>query len=446
MEMIRSVEIKIWGQRVGAVAPLKDRPGFYEFQYAPAFVRAGVELSPLVMPASINRRYNFQSLANETYRGLPGLLADALPDKFGNALIDAYMANQGVRPQNITTLQRLLYVGKRAMGAIEFAPAFIDCDDKAVATPLQLAHLVEGARHALRGEFTEIAQDIIDVGSSAGGARAKAVIGWKPATNEVVSGQFDVPDGFEHWLLKFDVGNDGVLGYSAGFGRIEFAHYLMAENAGIAMNPCRLLEENGRAHFMTKRFDRDGNTKLHQQSLCGIAHLDFNIPYVHSYDQYFRTVLDMKLGADTLQEAWKRCAFNVVAVNCDDHTKNLGFLLKEGGAWQLAPAFDVCFSHNPAPDKWTRQHQMLVNGKAWDITKQDLLDLADKFDIKQPEEALDRIIDSVGRWPEFAKEADVDSKDVRTITAFQKEQKIEKTISMSVVQELKKPKKSGWER
>ena len=428
MEMVRSVEVRIWGQRVGAVAPLAGRPGIYEFQYAPSFVRTGMELSPQVMPASANRRYSFTTLGEETYRGLPGLLADALPDKFGNALIDAYMEKHSVKAQDVTTLQRLLYVGKRAMGAIEFEPAIADHEAQGVSTPLQLAHLVEGARRALRGEFTEIAQDIIDVGSSAGGTRAKAVIGWKPDTNEVVSGQFDLPDGFEHWLLKFDVGDDRILGYSAGFGRIEYAHYLMADDAGITMNPCRLLEENGRAHFMTKRFDRDGNEKLHLQSLCGIAHLDFNMPYVHGYEQYFRTVLDMKLGADALHEAWKRCAFNVVAVNCDDHTKNLAFLKPQGGEWQLAPAFDTCFSHNPAQDKWTRQHQMLVNGKAWNITKQDLLDLADKFDIRQAKESLDRIIDSVGRWPEFAKKADVAHKDVKAIEAFQKAQKIDKTI------------------
>jgi serine/threonine-protein kinase HipA len=426
MEDVRSVEVKIWGKTVGAVAPLRGRPGFYEFQYAPAFARMGIELSPLMMPVAANKRYSFQGLGTETYRGLPGLLADALPDKFGNALIDAYLASHNVKVEDITSLQRLLYVGRRAIGAIEFEPATNDRADQSVAAPLQMANLVEGARRALRGELDRIAQDIIDVGSSAGGARAKAVIGWKPDTNEVVSGQFDLPEGFEHWLLKFDVGDDGVLGYSAGFGRIEYAHHLMAQEAGVKMNPCRLLEENGRAHFMTKRFDRDGNKKLHLQSLCGFAHLDFNIPYVHSYDQYFRTVLDMKLGADALQQAWIRCAFNVVAVNCDDHTKNLAFLLNDKNQWALAPAYDVCFSHNPGKDKWTRQHQMLVNGKAWNITAQDMLALAAKYGVRNSRMLLSRVIDAVGRWPEFAKDAGVPEKDIKMIGEFQKEQNIQR--------------------
>lgn len=444
MELIRSVEVNIWGQQVGAVSPLARKPGFYEFQYAPAFARSGIELSPLTMPVNANRRFSFQNISNETYQGLPGLLADSLPDKFGNALIDAYMAKHGIKAQDITTLQRLLYVGKRAIGAIEFEPAVKGIVNETTAIPLEMAHLVEGARRALHGEFSKVAQDIIDVGSSAGGARAKAVIGWNSKTNEVVSGQFDLPDNFEHWILKFDVGDDRKLGYTAGFGRIEYAHYLMAVEAGIEMNPCRLMEENGRAHFMTKRFDRDGNQKLHLQSLCGLAHLDFNMPYVHSYDQYFRTVLSLKLGADALRQAWMRCAFNVVAVNCDDHTKNFGFLLNQGGKWELAPAFDTCFSHNPGKDKWTRQHQMLVNDKAWDITRQDLLDLAARYDIRHAKEALDRILDAVGRWPKFAKEADVTTSQMRQIQRYQKEQETGKYLQ--VVVEQAKPAKGKGEQ
>ncbi len=304
------------------------------------------------------------------------------------------------------------------MGALEFEPASQDARNPAMWTPLQMAHLVEDARRALHGEFTQVAQDIIDIGSSAGGARAKAVIGWNPKTREIVSGQFDLPDGFEHWLLKFDVGADGVLGYSAGFGRIEYAHYLMAIEAGITMSPCRLLEENGRAHFMTQRFDREGNRKLHVHSLCGMMHLDFNTPYVHSYEQYLRTVLDLKLGADAIRQAWLRCAFNVATVNCDDHTKNLAFLLDESQGWRLAPAYDMCFSHNPAANKWTRQHQMLVNGKAWDITAEDLIALASKFSIKQPRVLLDAIAEVVSRWPEFAQKTGVPTEDIHRIAAY----------------------------
>jgi serine/threonine-protein kinase HipA len=281
-----------------------------------------------------------------------------------------------------------------------------------------MAHLVEDARHAVRGEFSKIAQDVLDIGSSAGGARAKAVIGWNRHTREVVSGQFDLPAGFEHWLLKFDVGADRTLGYSAGFGRVEFAHYLMASAAGVTMSTCDLLEEGGRAHFMTKRFDRRGNEKVHVHSLCGLAHLDFNTPYVHSYEQYLRTVLDLKLGAQDLEQAWVRCAFNVAAVNCDDHTKNVAFMMDSAGSWSVTPAYDTCFSHNPSAGKWTRQHQMLVGGKAWNISDSDLISLADKFDVRDAKTLLKRIVDAVSRWREFAREVGVPQTEIARIEAY----------------------------
>ncbi len=418
MAEVNVVEVRIWGQPVGAVAPLRGRPGFYEFEYTPAFVKSGLELSPLHMKVTARKRFSFPALNQETFHGLPGLLADALPDKFGNALINEYLTRHGAKAEDITALQRLLYVGHRAMGALEFEPAAAETRGPNVAAPLQMARLVEDARRALRGEFSKIAQDIMDVGSSAGGARAKAVIGWNRNTNEVVSGQFDLPEGCEHWLLKFDLGLDGALSYSAGFGRIEYAHYLMATVAGVEMNECRLLEENGRAHFMTKRFDRHGNQKVHVQTLCGLAHLDFNSPYVHGYEQYLRTVLDLKLGAPALEQAWIRCVFNVAAVNCDDHTKNLAFLLDDSGGWSLAPAYDTSFSHNPAAGKWTREHQMLVGGKAWDIAAVDLIALADKFDVRQPEALLKRVADAVARWPEFARMTGVPKEETARIASY----------------------------
>lgn len=417
MDDVMVVEVRIWGQTVGAVAPLRGRPGFYEFQYSPDFVKSGLELSPLMMKLG-KKRFSFPSLNQETFHGLPGLLADALPDKFGNALIDEYMARHGTKAADITTLQRLLYVGRRAMGALEFEPSSADTRGPAATMPLNMATLVEEARRALRGEFGEIAQDIMDVGSSAGGARAKAVIGWNRKTNEVISGQFDLPNGYEHWLLKFDVGLDGALGYTAGFGRIEYAHYLMAIEAGVTMSESRLLEEGGRAHFMTKRFDREGNKKVHAQTLCGLAHLDFNTPYVHSYEQYLRTVLDLKLGAPALEQAWIRCAFNVTIVNCDDHTKNLAFLMDESGKWRLAPAYDTCFSHNPAAGRWTRQHQMLVAGKGWNITDKDLIELASKFDVRQPKALLKRVTQAVAKWPEFAGKAAVPTTETARIRSY----------------------------
>jgi serine/threonine-protein kinase HipA len=418
MAEVKVVEVRIWEQSVGAVAPLHAKPGFYEFQYAPAFEDSGLELSPLRMKLKTRRRFSFPDLAQDTFHGLPGLLSDALPDKFGNALIEEYLARPGTRTEQITTLRRLVYVGHRAMGAVEFEPAIAETRSPAAIAALDMAHLVEDARRALRGDLGNVAQEILEVGSSAGGARAKAVIGWNPQTNEVVSGQLDLPQGFEHWLLKFDVGADGVLNNSPGFGRIEYAHYLMATEAGVEMSECRLLEEGGRAHFMTKRFDRRGNDKVHVQSLCGLMHLDFNTPYEHSYEQYLRAVLDLKLDAPALEQAWLRCAFNVAAVNCDDHTKNLAFMLDQSGTWQIAPAYDTCFSHNPAAGKWTRQHQMLVGGKAWDITSADLIALAGTFDIRRPVDLLDRVAAAVARWPEFALRAGVARADISRIAAY----------------------------
>jgi serine/threonine-protein kinase HipA len=419
MPDINVVEVRVWGRTVGAVAPLTGRPGFYEFQYAPEFANSGLELSPIEMKLDSRRRFSFPGLASQTFHGLPGLLADSLPDAFGNALIDEYLARHGTSARDITALQRLVYVGRRAMGALEFEPAAAETRSAASVVPLDMAHLVEDARRALRGEFRQIAQEILDVGSSAGGARAKAVIGWNPKTDEVVSGQFDLPPGFEHWLLKFDIGIAGVLNNSAGFGRIEYAHYLMASAAGIEMNECRLLEEGGRAHFMTRRFDRRGNEKVHVHTLCGLMHLDFNLPYVHSYEQYLRAVLDLRLGAPALEQAWLRCAFNVAAVNCDDHTKNLAFILDSAGTWDIAPAYDTCFSHNPAAGKWTRQHQMLVRGKAWDIMEADLVALADGFDIRRPTEVLARLKEAIRHWPEYAGQAGVAATEIARIQAFQ---------------------------
>lgn len=416
---VRAVEVRIWDRTVGAVAPLAGKPGIYEFEYDPAFVATRLELSPLVMPSASRVRYSFATLNIDTYLGLPGMLADALPDRFGNALIDEYLVRHGIAAEQITTLQRLLYVGRRAMGALEFSPPLADSSGAAVIMPLALATLVEDARRALTGKTGEVMQQIIDVGSSAGGARAKAVIGWNATTRAVVSGQFDLAPGFEHWLLKFDVGEDRRLGHTKGWGRIEYAHYQMATAAGITMSPCQLLEENGRAHFMTRRFDRIGNDKLHVHTLCGIAHLDFNTPSVHGYEQYLRTILDLNLGAKALEQAWLRCVFNVAAVNCDDHTKNLAFLMDASGRWSLAPAYDMCFSHNPAADRWTRRHQMLVRGKAWDITAQDVLAMADEFDIRRPAVLLTRVVDAVRQWPRLAKDAGVPSADIKRIGQVQ---------------------------
>jgi serine/threonine-protein kinase HipA len=420
MADILVVEVRLWGERVGAVAPLQGRPGYYEFEYAPAFVRSGIAPSPIKMPPSMGTRYSFPALSLDTYQGLPGLISDSLPDRFGSALIDEYLSRHGISTEDITSLQRLLYLGKRAMGALEFEPAMSTSATAEAAVPLQMAGLVEDARRALRGEVSKVTQHTLYVGSSAGGARPKAVIGWNPKTRSVLSGQFELPPGFEHWLLKFDgVGDDGHLGLMRGFGRIEYAHYLMAIECGITMSECALLEEGGRAHFMSRRFDRRGNEKLHVQTLCGMQHLDFNAPYVSSYEQYFRTVLALNLGAEAIRQAWLRCAFNVMARNCDDHTKNLAFIMDEAGRWILSPAYDMSFSHNPGPDKRTRQHQMLVNGKAQHITRGDLMLVAKQFDVDDAHRLLDRIADVLRQWPRLARDVNVPESEISRIAGLQ---------------------------
>jgi serine/threonine-protein kinase HipA len=363
----------------------------------------------------------FPDLARHSFHGLPGLLADTLPDAFGNALIDAWMARHGVAPAAITALDRLAYMGKRGMGALEFRPARGSHNES--AEPLQMKSLVEAARSVIQGDLSDDAHaqaalaNIIRVGTSAGGARAKAVVAWNPETDELRSGQFDVASGFEHWLLKFDgVGKDMELGTGADYSRIEYAYHLMARAAGIAMEPCRLLEENGRAHFMTRRFDRDGNRKHHVQSLCAMQHLDYNQRGTHAYEQLFLVATQLQLGDDALTEIFRRMAFNVMARNCDDHTKNHAFLLREGGHWELAPAYDVTHAYNPNGE-WTYQHLMSVNGKFDGITRDDLMTVAKRFGVVGARDALAQVREAVGQWVDFSGQAGLGESEVRAVAA-----------------------------
>lgn len=405
------IEVRIWGRTVGAVA--RDPAlGFYAFEYDPAFVRSGIELAPLTMPLAAAREpFAFPALPELTYMRLPGMLADALPDDFGNALIDAWMADNGVAKSAITSLDRLAYMGKRSLGALEFKPARGPA--KASSTAWELSTLVESARLAVRGVVdpdhlarAALAQ-ILQVGTSAGGARAKAVVAWNPTTNEIRAGQFDVASGFEHWLLKFDgMGADRELGEGQDDGRIEYAYHLMAREAGIAMSPCRLLEENGRAHFMTKRFDRDGNTKHHLQTFCAMAHLDYRQKATHDASQLMMTITQLRLGYPALEEAFRRIAFNVLAANCDDHTKNVSFLLREGGSWELAPAYDVTPAYNPKGE-WTHQHLLAVNGKFSGISRDDLLVVAERFGIGTAPQVLKQVRAALSAWPDHAAQSKV---------------------------------------
>lgn len=406
------VEVRAWGERVGAVA-LDPKLGYYAFAYTPEWRRSGVELAPLTLPNNGPEVFVFPALPELTFYRLPGLLADALPDAFGNALIDAWMARQGITKDQITTLDRLAYMGRRGMGALEFHPE--RGSHRESSAPLEMQSLVEEARRLIEGnlnvdrEAQDALANILRVGTSAGGARAKAVIAWNPKTNVIRSGQFDAAPGFEHWLLKFDgVGHDAELGTGADYGRIEYAYYLMAKQAGIVMSESRLLEENDRAHFMTRRYDRevvDGRTlKHHVQTLCAMDHLDFRQRGTHAYAQLFQVVKRLGLGDDATAQVFRRMCFNVMAKNCDDHTKNFGFLLKRGEPWQLAPAYDVTHAHNPQ-GRWTYQHLMSVNGKFNDITREDLLEDGDRFQVRRPKDLLKDVRAAIENWGEHTSAA-----------------------------------------
>jgi serine/threonine-protein kinase HipA len=409
---VERVEVFLWGRYVGAVA-LDPALGYYVFAYDREFARAGIEPAPLRMPLRDDEHvYVFTDLPEATYARLPALLADALPDDFGNALIDRWLAERGVPKAAITALDRLAYMGSRAMGALEFKPQRGPRTRR--PTAIELGELVSTARQALSGKWSAegdaaaALRAIIEVGTSAGGARAKAVVAWNAETQELRSGQLDAPEGFQHWLLKFDgVGADRALGSTRGYGRIEYAYHLMAREAGIEMSECRLLEENGRAHFMTQRFDREGTRgRHHVQTLCAMAHLDFKRRGTNSYAQCFQALLELAAPREDLVEAYRRMVFAVLARNCDDHTKNVSFRLRKGESWRLAPAYDVTFAHNPVGE-WTSQHQLSVNGKFRDITRADLLAEADRYGIGEAKAILDQVRAAIGKWPAHSAAAGV---------------------------------------
>lgn len=417
MARIRPVEVatvRLWGRDVGAVAWNADR-GLGEFEYDPAFIRQGIDVAPLTMPLRAGI-FSFPTLRRDTFHGLPGLLADSLPDRFGNRIIDAWLARQGRQPEDFTPVERLCYMGVRGMGALEFRPAIGPAARKSV--PFEVAELTELVRDILRhrtewvvnlkGDRADALNTIIRIGTSAAGNRAKAVIAWNPKTEEVRSGQAETPKGFEPWILKFDGVTDDVLGDPEGYGRVEFAYHQMAVAAGIRMNACQLLEENGRAHFMTRRFDRGAKgEKLHMQSLCALAHYDFNATGEYGYEQALSVVQQLNLGHPALEELYRRMLFNVLARNQDDHTRNIAFLMDQQGDWTLSPAFDVVWAYNPK-GKWTDRHQMTINGKRTDFIRTDLLSVADTFGIKDAKEILEEVAEAVSRWAEFARTCGVD--------------------------------------
>ncbi len=417
--MSEDAEVRLWGRTIGAVSIEPDER-FAVFQYEPAFARSGIEVAPLAMPLRAEP-YTFPDLSYQSFKGLPGLLADSLPDRYGNALINAWLARQGRPPESANAVERLCYTGTRGMGALEFAP--VKGPDPAAGAEVQVAELVRLASEALSrrdglsaslaaGEEEDGLLEILSVGMSAGGARAKAVIAWNPETGEVRSGQTPAEPGFEHWLLKFDGVGDSTresFGDPDGYGGVEFAYSKMAKAAGLEMSECRLLEENGRRHFMTRRFDRpEGGGKLHMQSLAAMQHFDFNLAGANSYEQALLTIRRLGLPMEAVEQQFTRMAFNVVARNQDDHVKNIAFLMDRGGNWSLSPAFDVTFAYAPS-GRWTARHQMSLNGKREGFVPDDFAACAATVSMKRGSASsiLERVCAAVERWPEFAAAAGV---------------------------------------
>lgn len=420
--MVTTAFIKIWGEMVGAVA-WDEQQQIGTFEYDPKFIQHQWELSPLKMPLNTSpnifsfpeNRPSRNSLYN-TFKGLPGLLADVLPDKYGNQLINVFLAQQGRSENSMNPVEQLCFIGTRGMGALEFEPVTLPSRDR--TSLVEIDNLVKVAQKMLRQRASfqtdfqkdeqEAVKQLITIGTSAGGARPKAVIAYNEKTQEVRSGQTNVPKGFEHWLIKLDGVSDVQLGDTQGYGRVEMAYYLMAKDAGIDMMPCTLLEENGRAHFMTKRFDRDQNTKHHVQTFCALKHFDFNEVTSFSYEQLFQTMRELRLSYEAAEELYRRMVFNVLARNCDDHTKNFSFILKKGETWQLAPAYDICHAYRPG-SQWVSQHALSINGKRQNITTDDFLNVAESMNIKHAKKIIAQVNEVIANWNFYADTVHVDS-------------------------------------
>ncbi|HPT69824.1 MAG TPA: type II toxin-antitoxin system HipA family toxin [Syntrophomonas sp.] len=422
--MVEVAKVFLWEIYVGAVV-WDQANRIASFEFDPGFFRYSWDIAPLTMSLSKSREvriYSFPGIPAETFKGLPGLLSDSLPDKFGQQLINTWLAIHG-RPENsMNPVEMLCYIGKRGMGALEFRPA--TRIERGSSNVLEISELVDLAQQAVnrKGELsTNISEDqkqamldIIRVGTSAGGARAKAVI----AINRhgtVRSGQLDVPEGYSHWLIKLDGVTDEQLGDPKGYGRIEYAYHLMAEDCGISMTECRLLEENGRAHFMTRRFDRpDKNAKLHMLTLCGLCHYDYNNPLAYSYEQAFQAMRSIRLPYPDADQLYRRMVFNVIGVNNDDHSKNISFLMDQSGQWRLSPAYDMTYAFKPS-HKYLAQHQLSINGKRSEINHNDLILVAQRMNIRKPGEIIGQIRDVIRSWPGYASNAGIPDSQIKSI-------------------------------
>ncbi len=423
---VAAVEVHAWGEQVGAVA-LNPRTGVYAFEYAPEWVETGRQLAPLQMRAESGRLFEFPGLDPRTFYRLPAMLADALPDAFGNALVNHWMRMNGIRSSDITPLDRLVYAGSRAVGALEFVPPA--AAGSSPSSAIVLSDLVEVARATVSGRLDQAGAadallQLINVGSSAGGARAKALVAFNPQSQEIRPGHGDTPEGFSQWLLKIDGagsrsldGRVDSLGDSAPYGRIEYAYSLMAAAAGVTMTECQLLERDGRAHFLTRRFDRtDTDEKVHVASLCALDHLDFQQPGEHSYDQFLDVAARLEVPTQDVEQAFTRMVFNVLAVNRDDHTKNFAFTLPRDGKWRLAPAFDVTHAFNPTGE-WTQRHQMFINGRVEGLELTDLTTVGERHGVPGVRAIVRRVLGAVDEWPEFARMAGVGDSDSDRIRA-----------------------------
>ena len=406
---VEVIEVRIFGKTIGAISPdSRDRP-YYTFEYAPSWLRNGYSISPLHLPLK-SGVFLFNNLDENTWQRLPAAIADTLPDRFGNSLIEAKLAEKGITSDEITALDRLAYTGDRSMGALEFRPARSIGKEPDI---LDFSLLVNTAKDAVQGfigtdsKAKTALRQLLSVGTSAGGARAKAVLNYDPANDSISAGQRPVK-GKESWLLKFDgVGEDKSIGASQVYGRIEYAYSLMAKAAGIQMTETKLLQENGRAHFMTKRFDRADpatgtkSDKIHIQSLCAMDHINYNLIHANLYDSLFAVIRRLELPSESITEAFRRMVFNFFAMNCDDHAKNFSFMMDEHGKWSLAPAYDITYAYN-SKSAWLREHLMGIDGKFADINMQDILRFAERQQIPYARMIINEVKSAIAMWPDYA--------------------------------------------
>jgi serine/threonine-protein kinase HipA len=421
-----AIAVYLWGERVGALSWFEDRR-MSQFQYDPEYIQKGPDISPLMMPLT-GGVFQFPELIDtKTFKGLPGVIADSLPEKFGNRLLDAYLVKHGRKLEDLNPLDRLCYVGSRGMGALEYEPDY-ETRNLNQPIPIEVNDLVEVAQAVLNERHSANAklisdgiETLITVGTSAGGAKAKAVIAINDLSKDVLSGQTDVPQGYEHWLLKFDEMENEEHATSKQIGRIEYAYNEMAYEAGINTMECRLLKDGEKAHFMTKRFDRvDGNDKVHVCTFAGMVHADRDPPGSVGYERLFQTIRDLGLGQDALNEMYRRMVFNICSRNQDDHTKNHAFLMFSDGIWQLSPAYDLCFSYKPG-NKFIEQHQMACNGKRDHFSTEDLLEAAKSADIKRPGNIINEVEQTISHWPEFADSAGIHEEQAATIGSLHRQ-------------------------